>query len=302
MDWFESTLKQFYPDNNDAQMLIKNSENNICPECNFTMTINIDTDEYSCSSCGNILIGVGSSHGAITHCSDLLRFQNEGRIKIRTNNAKHYSDYQKKVIMVQLQKCAEDYTGDPIPQNILDTVCNTYNAIQRLNIIKRSDTKNELLAAILYYVCRDTEHIRKKHNICEFIKLRKYGFSNGEKHLRSLCVLGRIDMNIFNESNVCSNLIKRYAAKLEYDTKYAEFAIKMVERSDKYNICVSILLTTKIAYFLWLVRNAFYKSIPQDQFEKVVECLNTASNKVNKELVGFKHLFDDIANEYSIAL
>lgn len=294
------TLYDYFVEMNGST-LIEGVENNICPECNTKMTIGIDADEYSCENCGNILINAGSSHGSITNNSDILRYQTEGRIKYHAST-QNYAIQQRKVVTEQLRNCADEYKGDPIPPDILTNVCNTYNAIQRLNIVKRSDTKNDLLAAVLYYECRGTEYIKKKHEICEFMKLRKYGFSAGEKLLRNLCITGKLNgaLIVSDENAATRNLITRYVKNLAFAEKYIEFVIEMIERSDEYNICISILLTTKITYYLWLVKCAVDSNITLNAFERIIDCRKSTFDKVGKICRAHKDVFADIMTKYNI--
>ncbi len=242
-------------------MELADHSHNICPDCKCTM----DTrgTDYQCGQCGytttNETIGEPdreASGGRIRITTGV----NKGRYRNINND---YSRTQIKNIYDQLRQLQLHYVGAKISLDVLGSVAERYNAIQRLikstdavdggkqKFVRRGDIKNEILAALIYFECIRQNNPRKRPDIATFMNLHVQGFSRGEDTLRDLAANGFFDMPS------CDHIVgytERYFEALRIECpRYDAFVIGCTRRSTERNIGVSSQISSRVAGAIYIV-------------------------------------------------
>lgn len=275
-------------DNNDR----KHTPNNYCKYCGIMM--DISGNDYQCNTCGivkqNIVYENKSSDKIIG-----------GGIKIHTgrhtqyfNINGEYSKLQQKTIYDLLINNNSKFVGPKLPLNIIKSVVELYNSIQKIvnvNIdksgnvtskkkyVRRGSIKDEILAALIYFECIKEKTIRKKKDIASFMRLTNDGFSRGEDIVRSLEASGKINIPILDEP--VDGFIDRYLETLNInDSRFNKFITDIIKTSEELNLCMTSQLSSKVVGCIWIIIEKCKLDITSTMLEKATD--NTKKNTFNK--------------------
>ena len=282
---------------------------NCCPECDKPMSIN--GLDYICLSCGYTCQMEADMEK--NHCDTI-----NGPIKIHTgshsgrwyNLTNDYAKTQHKMIKDKLASLESQYKGNAFPQNVLNETAERYNAIQKLVIddeikgekkfVSRGNIKDEILAAILFFVCIKHGTNRKKDDIAKFMCLANKGFAKGEDKLRDLSAEGKFEIPV-NE-NLLLGFVERYLEALNIENpRYAGFIIDIVQRSEEKKIGMNCQLSSKIVGAIYILIIKCKLDITDAKLESATD--NTKKNtfvKLSKIVASNIRLFADIFDKYEI--
>lgn len=290
-----------------------------CPTCETPMQ-HIEID-YKCQTCGYTCVwepeattDIATGHFHI--CSGV----NKGKFY---NPITDYSKTQKRTLNDQFTRLAAAYhdafpTSTPIPERIIDQAIEIYNGIQKFAIqrqsgavtlgekpgdgerkfVRRGTIKDEILGALIYYICQNENRSRRKRDIALFMKLTGQGFPRGEDIVKILAKQGVIALDL---SEKPFTYIERYLAVLQIDEKYIEFIIRMVELSDQNNICTRSQTSSKIVGSISMLIRMLDLKITPKQIEAA--CDNTKKNtfdKFVKEILSNMKIFAPLFREYDL--
>jgi len=286
---------------------LADSQYNFCPDCKTSMETS--GTNYQCAQCGyttsNETIGEpdrAASGGRIP----ISTGANKGRFRNINND---YSHTQIKNIFDQLKQLQLHYTGAKISLDILKSVAERYNAIQKLiknasehgqKFVRRGDIKNEILAALIYFECIRQNNPRKRADIATFMCLVVQGFSRGEDTLRDLAASGFFDLP---ECDHIVGYTERYFEALRIENpQYDRFVIAIVRRSTERNIGVSSQISSRIAGTIYIVITRCKLATTVAELERAAD--NTKKNtfmKFYKAVMENIIEFADIFREFGIA-
>lgn len=288
---------------NEAEEII---HANYCPDCPDTLMIAC-FNEYKCPECQRV-------DSADINGADIKTLMGANTLR-RFRGPQEYARAQKEVIMRQLRDNNSN-TQSPFPMDILDESASIYNTIQKLmepvydntgkivterKFVHRSDIKDQLLAALIYFVCIDRGVYRKKKDIANFMKLQTGGFSAGENIIRTLHAEKKITLKIGDEP--LKGFADRYFGALGIDNdNYIQFVVDLVARAEGINIGVNSLPSSKIVGAMWILITSLGLKITASQLETAGD--NTKKNtfiKFCKEVQKNISQFNCVFAKYKIA-
>jgi len=229
---------------------------NYCARCRIAM--DSIHGSYECSRCGYIERLDGEIRDCIEDGSTNLKMST-GRLVY--NMTSDYGKTQRKVLLEQLMQNNADFSGDKIPHDVLVKAVEKYNEIQRSDqldkFVKRGNIKDEILAALVHFMCIDARITRKKADIARFMKLRSAGFSRGEDTLRGLRAIGIIQINLNSES--AEHFLSRYLEALGITPETTrdahrckEFTLKLGDATRRVHIGLTSTLPSQVVGTLWV--------------------------------------------------
>lgn len=275
-----------------------------CPDCNIAMEITVS--ECICPQCGLIKEYVIDAHKSpddlITGTTSRGRYYTVG----------DYSKTQLATIMAQLSGNAREFEGNAFPPNVLTAAAETYNKIQKHTVeepsggqkkfVKRGSIKDEILAALIYFEgIRVAGLPRKRRDITKFMKLSG-GFARGENILRDLAAEGVIELPQIEDT--IEGYIDRYIDALDIDDdRVREFVIESVNASETARICMTSLLSSKIAGALYTAIIGLKLPIPVADIEAAADgCKRNTFKKFYEAIKGNRKVFGDIVKKHGLSL
>lgn len=240
---------------------------NYCPDCNVVM--NCLNSNYECAKCGYLRHLDGDIKDCIEDGATNLKMASGRRVY---NMASDYSRAQRKSILDQLMNNNSAYSGPKIPHDVLVKSAATYNEIQKLRFdieeedgtvsatkgfVKRGNIKNEILGALVYFMCIEAHIARKKKDIAIFMQLPTNGISRGEDILRALHNKDKIKIPLNTETS--EHYIDRYLESLGYMPdnenyeRYKDFVMDLVAKSIEKKIGMNSIMSSKIVGALWIL-------------------------------------------------
>jgi transcription initiation factor TFIIIB Brf1 subunit/transcription initiation factor TFIIB len=285
----------------DRRNVVKSLPVDMCPDCPDTIMV-INLSEYKCPVCGR------TAPADITS-ADI----------IKTNMRRRYCDYSKSQrdnVAKMLHQNNADISSDKFQKDILDAVADQYNMIQTIahenvydidgnvsgkkKFVKRSNVKNEIIAALIFFECNRRKIPRKPKDIAQFMKLPNDGFSTGEDIVRRLCAEGQIDLEIAEEPY--GGFAVRYFESLNItDDRFVEFTVELIELADSYNIGLNSLPPSKVAGCIWIIASQMGIDICKIE----AACDNTKKNtfiKFYNAVMKQQKLFSKVFQKYGIAM
>lgn len=294
IDRFHSVDDQVFNQLNEISLPESELKYNYCPDCKIPMSLS--HNDYYCNSCGCIKECIGDIN---KNHSDTIN----STIRISTGSSKgryynvngDYSVTQLKTIMVQLKSNRSAWNGKSIPQNILSAAAIEYNKIQKYvtedditdngrirgqkKIVRRGDIKDEMLAALIYFIAVNEKTPLKKIDIANFMHLPNGGFARGENTIRRLVSSKKLKLVIGEEC--AEDYTDRYLDGLNItDSKYRDFIIAVVDYSEKRKICMSSQLSSKVVGAIWVVIQCCKLGISAEKLEEASD--NTKRNTFTK--------------------
>ncbi len=284
---------------------------NYCDTCDIYMTL-CDND-YKCDQCGLVQPNEDSDLGATSNSTiRITTGHNKGKIY----NMSDPIYIQQKAIMDQLTRNNADYAGNKFQQNLLKAVAEEYCRIKQLpdtiidkddNIIghkkkvRRSNIKDEMLAALIEYEGIKLGIVRKALDISAFMKLDS-GFVRGQNVLKCMAADGIIELPA--DTNSQAGFAVRYLEAVGLDQKlYHQFILDIIERSISLKIGLDSQISSKTVGCIWIVIVHCRKNITSQQLEKATDW--TKANTFRKYYtVIISHLkqFADIFKSHGIPL
>lgn len=251
----------------DAFAIGPDASHNHCPDCAIPMEI--AGVNYNCPQCG--LSVVNETLGDAADTDDI------GPVRINTGSRSIYnvggssSAMQRRAISAYLY-ALERVSPVRIPKNILESVINQYNSIQKATegtkrkFVRRSDIKKEILAAMIYSECRTAGVPLKKQEISTFMKLKSCGFSIGDDILRDLAAEGLV--KVIDDEEPIAAYAGRYLETLNIeDERYLQFVVDIVQMSETMKLCMSSQISSKVAGAIYLLSMKAELGVSAEQLE-----------------------------------
>jgi|AntRauTorckE6833_2_1112554.scaffolds.fasta_scaffold03014_6 transcription initiation factor TFIIIB Brf1 subunit/transcription initiation factor TFIIB len=278
----------------------------MCPDCpGVNMVIHLN--EYKCPHCKRTECAGITSLDIISCDKKILRRQ--------------FTDYaksQRDTVAKMLRENNESFSGDKFQKDILNDVADQYNNIQtgvledvydecgrvkgKKKFVKRSNVKNEIIAALIFFECNRRNIPRKPKDIANFMRLNNDGFSAGEDVLRRLVALGQINIVISEEPY--SGFVQRYLESLDIEeSNYIKFIVELIEAAELKRIGMNSLPPSKVAGCIWLLIQSLRLDVSIDTIETT--CDNTKKNtfiKFYNAIMDAVPLFLYIFQKYGISV
>lgn len=292
-----------------------NSRLNYCDDCNIATNFDASQSVWSCSQCGMVQSQIGNTQDCFEDSTGTLKVGIGNRRRNYYNVTQDYSKIQKTAIAAQLSTNNDQYSGPKIPKNILAEVAEEYNKIQKITVnetdlhgnitgnkkfVKRGHIKDEMLGALIYYMCIKAGITRKRRDVAAFMKLPNKSISRGECELRELHANGKIKIPVNVEPN--EDFVDRYLEALGLDSdgtvheRYREFILELVEESVKKCVGVGSLSSSKIVGAMWIVITALDLGIDSAKLEQSCDKIRKNTwmrfvNDVELNKVKFAHIY-----------
>lgn len=277
--------------------------NLLCEECGIYMEI-LDF-EVVCKKCGQMQPRApdDANHDNIIRSG--LRVHRANRpggswYNIHTN---HYAEQRQSITDFLISK-RHNFHGNMIPKTILEQSANQYVDIQIATngeFVKRGETKNEILAAIIYYECKREKLDRKRAEIAKFMELKHDGFATGQNILiHQLAVKGLYTPP--DDSTPWNGYSTRYLDALNITNDSIFDAINdIVERSEIEKIGIKSQISSKVAGCIMYFKQL--KIINATDSEIEIACDNIKKNtfiKFTNEIKKFPNIFQPILTQHNL--
>jgi transcription initiation factor TFIIIB Brf1 subunit/transcription initiation factor TFIIB len=280
---------------NDNVKIIKDSTQNynekfdfICETCGGQLEK--EDEYYSCVECEKIYEDIQDPVD-----TEKLMHQNSinSHVKIVGPNAyslqsnlyktsiSNYSAIQKKTIKNILDTCAKKYTdrgmSSPIPINIRRKAIDLYNEVQQY-CIKRSETKNVIIAACIHYAGVEMGFVPTNQEIADFMELSTRGIAKGINFLIKLRSEGKLSFD--TNQNTLGSMIKTYFEYLDINDPLCYAAIiDVMDNMKSAIIGSSLYIDTKAKGVTYeVLRRKGYNIDILDFCEKCKTRKNTITN------------------------
>lgn len=256
---------------------------NYCPDCPDVPML-LCLNEYRCPQC------LRTDSADITAVD--VKGPGQGNSLNRFRGPGEYTKTQKESIMRLLKSNLDSYSGDKFQLDVLEEVATQYNNIQQIieetyddcgqvngakKFVRRSNVKNEVIAALIYFECINRCLVRKKKDIAMFMKLPANGFSTGEDILRTLVANGQFVIQIDDEP--IEGFANRYLETLGIEgptaTRYVKFITEIIDIAEAKMIGVNSLPASKVVGVIWIL-------VTQLKLKISVEALESACDQTKK--------------------
>ncbi|QJX70871.1 hypothetical protein F-liban_102 [Faustovirus] len=292
--------------------------------CECGGVLGLENYELVCCDCGGIKEYIDAAKQLDKIEESIVRVNVPGAKQRFFNIGVNPAISQKKYVLCELYR---RYQASPIniriPKDILESVAEKYNVIQKTSqistvdaeggevtkkFVKRGSIKDEILAALIYYECCRCNLTRKRKDIADFMKLPSQGFSRGEDILRNIC--NKEDFE--NPINKIPTLdfTKRYLSHLgisdethEQYERYKNFVIDLVNESEKYCIGMHSQISSKVVGGIWILNVCCRLGIPASKIEDSTD--STRKNtwmKFCNEVRDNHRVFLSVFNDYKIPM
>lgn len=255
------------------------TEFNKCDDCKVAM--NYTVDGYECPGCKAIKQIVGNIHDCSEESGGVIKMRSGAGGSNMYTGVQEYAKTQRKIIMDDLMKKNEEFSGKKFQKNVLTNVATKYNEIQKATMITtaadgtveerkyvwRGDLKKEVLASLISYECISAGVARQSKDICQFMQLGTAGFSRGENKMRELQAAGVVQLPL--NVNPTEDYAVRFLESLKlYDAdecmtaaasatskglNYKKFVVELVETAVKKNIGLTSMLPSMVVGAIWVL-------------------------------------------------
>lgn len=268
-----------------------------CTNCCMPMEIKTETMEYHCLQCGMIK----PSFGGVSEEST-----NDSKINISSGSTSSFYSVSssKNSVLEKLKENQKIYTGLAFDTNLLIETANIYNNIRVVLAGKtdsvRREKVDEIIAAVLYYVCSANKTPRKKSEIARFMLLSHDGFSKGEDLVRMMANAKLIELN--TDIDDTQEFIRGYLEKLNIDTtENLPFVCELLKTAEDGALGLESKNSSKIAAGLWILIRTKKYPIGEAAFEKTVGgCRSNTYLKFCNMVIREREVFKPLFNKYKL--
>lgn len=284
---------------------------NYCPDCPDVPML-LCLSEYRCSQCFR-------TESADITAAD-IKGPGNGNSLNRFRGPGEYTKTQKESIMRLLKSNLDSYNGDKFQLDVLEEVATQYNNIQQITeethdesgnvngekkFVRRSNIKNEVLAALIYFECMNRGLVRKKKDIATFMKLPANGFSTGEDILRTLAADGKFYIPVDDEpiEGFANRYLETLGIEGETAERYVKFITEIIAIAEAKMIGVNSLPPSKVAGTIWILVTQLKLKITVDTLESA--CDQTKKNtfiKFFNAVFGKIDLFKAVFGKYKVPI
>jgi transcription initiation factor TFIIIB Brf1 subunit/transcription initiation factor TFIIB len=292
--------------------------------CECGGVLGLEDYEFVCSGCGAIHEYIDAAKHLDKIEESIVRVNVPGAKQRFFNIGVNPAISQKKYVSSELdRRHAAANINIRIPKDVLESVAEKYNVIQKTSqismvdaegaevtkkFVKRGSIKDEILAALIYYECCRRGLTRKRKDIADFMKLPSQGFSRGEDILRNIS--NKEDIEIPADKKPTLDFTKRYLEMLgiteekyeQYD-RYKNFIIELVNQSEAYHIGMHSQISSKVVGGIWILNVCCRLGIPASKIEDSTD--NTRKNtwmKFCNEIKDNYRVFLSVFNDYKVPM
>ncbi len=295
---------------NDENIKSDKSDN-YCRDCGIPMEFNQCSDEYTCRKCLLIIKSAGGINDDV--CA-------ENSIRINNGNSSRYygscsnKELQLKKINSHLKIKSQNNTGFKISEDIIKKAAIIYNEIQNLEVdengligcnnvkkIVKKERGDEIIAALIYFICIQNKTPRKKRDIARFMQLGTEGFSKGEDLVRQLCK-NSIISGITVDGDTTEDFIERYLETLNiFNEENKDFVNEFVRVSEEQNLLLKSKISSKVVGSIWILIKSKQLKITAKQLETATDnCRRNTYIKFCKATIDYIDLFKPIYESFNI--
>ena len=209
---------------------------------------------------------------------------------------------------VQLKNITDEYKKrninfeqaghNPFPLHAINLAAEYYNQMQRHGIVKRSHTKQQIMAAVLHQACKEKGFIRSVEDVSTLMSLPRRGISRGEDILSGLAEDGIVDVNI--NLDTCRPEIETTFEKLnmigdEYNI-FKDAVEAIVRLASKNCIGHTSILGSKVVGATYIVLRRSSNKSMRRSMRQMAESLNIRKNTITRfttELREYHRIFEE---------
>lgn len=291
---------------------------NVCAVCNVPM--NKNNQGLECPVCHEVIQIQGDVADIIVGAESMLKTAHgSGRNSFQSYDN---SRAQQKQILEQLVRFNEAYNGIKLPLSVLEQVAAKYNDIQKTptevfgpdgkvigtkKFVRRSEIKDQILGAIIYYECIARGIARKKKDIARFMQLNSDGISLGETALRELHNGDKTVIPI--NADPSASFVVRYLTALELyniddqgipdavSANYKAFVDKILEIAAARKISHNSTQSSRVVGAIALLIEEKKLPITHTALSTACDGLRkTTYSKFTNEATKYRHLFGPAYN------
>lgn len=276
-----------------------------CANCH--VEFRIKDDQYICPQCGLIEKYQGCDDPSSVVVSTYVKHDGKtGRACISVGA----NDLRFQNLRAELEKDNADSKTIKLDSEIISAVVRKYMEMQAIklpnskhkSIIKRKDTKAQILAAFICQEC-DARHLAyQKDDIASFVKLPNASFSTGTRFVMSLSAFDPSFKPVEKTDSV-ENYANKYLTNLGIATpNNVRAVVEIVKMTEDQRIGCDSRISSKIAGVIWyIISKTSCITITSSAFERKVD--NIKKNTYERFLryvYSQPEQFDDILRQCSV--
>jgi hypothetical protein len=286
----------------------------VCPDCGVDLLV--QGMAYECPQCSRMfeaadledVISVSTPERPGAKAS-------RGRLRVVGKDSRYYqpdldrtspgdsSEVQKKSTYQELLRYNNEYSergGNPFPKDVLKSVAEEYNVVQK-QCVKRSQMKKQILAALVYHICLTKGFSRSKSEAAQLMKLVTNGISKGSVFLRSVGEDSEMEINM-NCDRRGPHINSTFAQldMVEGVKCYRDAVDALVRRAEEAHIGTRSILRSKIIAATFEVLRRAKVKITIDEMSTKCKIRKHTIHRFLKELDAFHSHFAETYKEHKL--
>lgn len=218
----------------------------MCITCNIKMTPL--ANNMSCNGCGRYaqVVDHGSGYSTTAAATHTTFANGPASYKIAGDGARPYNlalwsittnrgPAQTNATMKQLLRYNANSTECKFPIHILHETAELYGKLQAGGMVRRGQGRNGSIAALLSHVSHTHDLTRKPKELAQYFNVPESAVSSADKYIRYMHEHGTIEIPVHYDPTRA--YLTQYFDLLTIDEKYSQFAIDIIERTDKTPMC-----------------------------------------------------------------
>lgn len=215
-----------------------------CVKCKIKMTYSEEENRYECE-CGQISYNTLSeehlntdsreNHNTSKVSAVQLRFKGDNSAALQRGLISSTSSYTKtrnRTVKKQLESWLYQSREIKIPTNIREATVEFFIDKVTPKTITRGAVRKGIMAAVLYYKCKEINYGMSVTEICKAMEVSRYDWSRGDSRLRELEAKGCFELPSCEDClEVSEGYLNMFFPRLGINPEpvYFEFAIDLIE-------------------------------------------------------------------------
>jgi transcription initiation factor TFIIB len=247
------------------------------------------TDQTRCGMPINKLLPQSSLGSTISYSSNNKTLHHIR--KYQQWNSMPYKERSRYKIFLEIQRnCKENH----IPEKIISEAKSLYTIISTTKISRGANRKG-IIAACVYYSCKECEVPRSSKEIAEMFHIEATVMTRGCKKFREIMNLNKKDKNRL--SNTVSvkpqDFIERFCNKLNIEAKFVKIIKDICKKAIDNNIITENTPPSIAAGCIYFASKWNPLNITRKQISTVCKISEVTINKCSKKIEGERNLFCD---------
>jgi transcription initiation factor TFIIB len=247
------------------------------------------TDQTRCGMPVNSLLPESSVGSSISYSSNSKTMHHIR--KYQQWNSMPYKERSRYKIFLEIQEiCKKNY----IPEKMINEAKSLYTIISTTKISRGSNRKG-IIAACVYYACKECEFPRSSKEIAEMFHIQTTVMTKGCKKFREIINLSKEDKHRLSKDVSINpqDFIQRFCNKLKIDTKFIDIITHICDVAIQKNIISENTPPSIAAGCIYYASKINPLNITRKEIASICKISEVTINKCCKKLEAERNLFCD---------